>query len=139
MSAGLDRFTEAQGPVIGTVMAELARGRKETHWMWFVFPQLAGLGRSERARFFGIANLDEAHAYAAHGVLGPRLRAAGNLMLSHAGRSAEEILGPVDALKLRSCATLFALEAPQKPLWPAVLDVFFDGTRCEPTERALGA
>jgi uncharacterized protein (DUF1810 family) len=131
--AGLAPFLDAQAPVIDTVMAELARGRKETHWMWFVFPQLRRLGRSERARFYGIEGLPEARDYAAHPVLAPRLRAAAELVLSHAGRPAETILGAVDAAKLRSCATLFAAADPAARVFPALLSAFHDGTPCPET------
>lgn len=101
--------------------------------MWFVFPQLRGLGRSERARFYGIEGLSEARDYAAHPVLGPRLRAAAELVLSHAGRPAETILGAVDAAKLRSCATLFAAADPAARVFPALLSAFHDGTPCPET------
>ena len=137
MTEGLERFHAAQAPVIGDVMAELARGRKETHWMWFVFPQLRGLGRSERARFYGLAGLAEARAYAADAVLGARLRAGCELMLSHAGRAPDEVLGAVDAVKLRSCATLFAA-ASGAPVFPAVLAAFYAGQGCPATREALG-
>ena len=130
---GLAPFLEAQAPVIDTVMAELARGRKETHWMWFVFPQLRGLGRSERARFYGIEGLGEARDYAAHPVLAPRLRAAAELVLSHAGRPAEAVMGAVDAAKLRSCATLFAAADADARAFPALLAAFFGGTPCPET------
>ncbi len=135
---GPSRFLAAQGPVIDTVMAELARGRKETHWMWFVFPQLRGLGRSERARYYGLADADEARAHAAHPVLAPRLRAAAELVLSHSGRPAEEILGAVDAAKLRSCATLFAAAAPDAPVFPALLSAFYGGAPCPRTTERIG-
>jgi uncharacterized protein (DUF1810 family) len=138
VTEGLERFRAAQAPVIGAVMAELARGRKETHWMWFVFPQLRGLGRSERARFYGLDGRAEARAYAADAVLGPRLRAGCELMLSHAGRAPEEVLGAVDATKLRSCATLFA-ECTEAAAFPAVLAAFYGGERCAATREALGA
>src|SRR6056297_1781862 len=130
---GLGRFLAAQDPVIDTVMAELARGRKETHWMWFVFPQLRGLGRSERARRYGIDGLTEARAFAADPVLGPRLRGAGELMLSHAGRAPEDVLGAVDAVKLRSCATLFAAADAGAPVFPALLAAFWGGAGCAAT------
>ena len=134
---GLERFLTAQAPLIGTVMAELAVGQKASHWMWFVFPQLRGLGRSDRARHFGLTGADEAQAYARHPVLGPRLRAAGELVLSHPGMPAETILGAVDAMKLRSCATLFAAAAPGVAVFPALLDTFFQGERCPFTFREL--
>jgi uncharacterized protein (DUF1810 family) len=101
----LQRFVDAQAPVYEDVLAELRAGRKRSHWMWFVFPQLRGLGRSATAWRFGIADLAEARAYLAHPVLGPRLHECLRLVLGAPG-SAEDILGPVDALKLRSCASL---------------------------------
>jgi len=137
-SGGLARFLEAQGPVIDTVMAELARGRKESHWMWFVFPQLRGLGRSERARLYGLEDLAEARAFVAHPVLGPRLRAASELVLSHAGRPADDILGGIDAVKLRSCATLFAGADRNATVFPALLAAFFGGFPCPETLARLG-
>ncbi|MEE4121210.1 MAG: DUF1810 domain-containing protein [Paracoccaceae bacterium] len=130
---GLAPFLDAQAPVIDRAMAELARGRKETHWMWFVFPQLRGLGRSERARFYGIEGLEEARDYAAHPVLAPRLRAAAELVLSHAGRPAEAIMGAVDAAKLRSCATLFAAADPAARVFSALLCALYEGTPCPET------
>lgn len=133
---GLGRFLSAQAPVVDIAVAELARGRKESHWMWFVFPQLRGLGRSERARFYGIADIAEARAYAAHPVLAPRLRGAAELVLSHAGTPAEAIMGTTDALKLRSCATLFAGADPAARVFPALLAAFYGGAPC-PETRAL--
>ena len=135
---GLDRFLDAQSPVIDTAMAELARGRKESHWMWFVFPQLRGLGRSEMAHRYGLEDLAEARAYAAHPVLAPRLRAACELVLSHAGRPAASILGTTDAAKLRSCATLFAAADPEAQVFPALLSAFHDGAPCPVTRARLG-
>src|SRR5690349_7212891 len=103
----LSRFVAAQAPVYAEALAELRRGRKEGHWMWFVFPQLAGLGRSPTALFYAIGSLAEARAYLAHPVLGPRLRECTETLLAHRRRGAEAILGPVDAMKLRSSMTLF--------------------------------
>ncbi len=103
----LQRFVDAQDRA-GTydqALAELRAGRKESHWMWFVFPQLAGLGRSPTARTYGIASLAEAHAYLGHPVLGPRLRESARALIAHSDRSAEEILGEIDAIKLRSSMT----------------------------------
>ncbi|MEM1430423.1 MAG: DUF1810 domain-containing protein [Pseudomonadota bacterium] len=135
---GIERFVRAQAPCFDTVLAELARGRKETHWMWFVFPQLRGLGTSERARFYGLDGAGEAETYAAHPILAPRLRAASELVLSHAGvLSAGEILGAVDALKLRSCATLFAHVAPEARVFRALLDAFYEGAGCAQTKDRL--
>lgn len=122
----LDRFVTAQADVYDQVIAELRAGRKRSHWMWFVFPQLRGLGRSEMAWRYGIVDLDEARAYLAHPVLGPRLHECLRLVLAAAG-GAEDILGPVDAMKLRSCATLFDLAAVGDPDCRAVLDRWWDG------------
>jgi len=104
----LQRFVDAQEPRIADAMAELRAGRKRTHWMWFVFPQLRGLGHSQMAWQFGIASRDEAAAYLAHPVLGPRLRECVELALGVRGRTAHEIFGSPDDMKLRSCLTLFA-------------------------------
>lgn len=97
------------------------------HWIWFVFPQLAGLGRSEMSRSFGIASLDEARAYLAHPVLGPRLRACVAAMLAHEGRTAEAILGGIDAVKVRSSMTLFHRVAPNETVFSRILERFYDG------------
>ena len=108
MTSGLDRFVEAQDPVYGQVLTELNAGTKRSHWMWFVFPQVAGLGRSATAQFYAIADLAEAKAYLAHDLLGPRLQECTQAMLEWAGKKdAEAILGPVDAMKFRSSMTLF--------------------------------
>lgn len=103
----LERFVEAQEPVYETVLAELRAGRKTTHWIWFVFPQAKGLGRSAMSERYGIASLDEARAYLAHPVLGPRLKECTRLVLSHEGVPLEEILGELDAMKFRSSMQLF--------------------------------
>jgi len=105
---GLERYLEAQEPVFGRVIEELRRGRKTSHWMWFIFPQIKGLGRSATAEFYGLECLDEARAYAAHAVLGPRLRLATELVNATGERSISEILGSPDDLKFCSCMTLFA-------------------------------
>jgi uncharacterized protein (DUF1810 family) len=105
---GLKRYVDAQEPVFGQVLDELRRGRKTSHWMWFIFPQIKGLGRSRTAEYFGLESLEEARAYAHHPVLGPRLTLVTELVNAVAGRSIEEILGSPDDLKFRSCATLFA-------------------------------
>ncbi len=107
MTDDLARFVEAQQPVMDDVRAELAAGRKRTHWMWFVFPQLRGLGHSAMARHYGIASRDEAAAYLAHPLLGARLRECVELVLAVQGRTAHDIFGSPDDLKLRSCLTLF--------------------------------
>jgi uncharacterized protein (DUF1810 family) len=125
----LDRFVAAQAPVMADVLAELAAGAKRTHWMWFVFPQLAGLGRSETARYYGIASRDEALAYWRHPVLGPRLVQCCALLRAHAARGAERVLGGIDALKLRSCLTLFEQVAPEEPVFGELLEAFYGGER----------
>ena len=139
MDFDLDRFVAAQDPVWDAVRAELAAGAKRTHWMWFVFPQLAGLGRSGMARFYGIASHAEALAYWRHPLLGARLREACDLLLPHAHRGAEAVLGPVDALKLRSCLTLFEQVAPEEPVFADALDDFYAGERDAATLALLGA
>lgn len=126
---GLDRFIGAQANgVFESALAELRAGRKQGHWMWFIFPQIAGLGRSETARLYAIANLAEARDYLAHPTLGHRLRECTSVMLQWAGRlTAQEILGSVDARKFASCLTLFiAASSPSGPFADA-LDAFSDG------------
>jgi len=123
----LDRFVDAQDPVWPTVIAELHAGQKRTHWMWFVFPQLAGLGASPMAVQYALGSLGEARAYLAHAVLGARLREATRLMLRHAGRPAEAVLGGIDAMKFRSSMTLFAAAAPGETLFGEAIAAFFDG------------
>lgn len=135
---GLDRFVRAQAPVIDDVRAELRAGRKASHWMWFVFPQLKGLGASSMAQHYGIASLDEARAYLAHPVLGPRLRECCQLMLAVPGKSAHAILGSPDDLKFRSCVTLFAQAAPDEPVFRQCLDRFYGGVPDERTLELLG-
>jgi len=132
----LDRFVAAQNPVIDTVRAELAAGAKRMHWMWFVFPQLAGLGRSQTARFYVITSRDEALAYWEHPLLEPRLMECFKLLLPHAARGAERVLGPIDALKLRSCLTLFEQVAPSEPAVTKLLDDYSAGQR-DPATLAL--
>ncbi len=133
----LDRFLIAQNLMFATAMAEIQAGRKEHHWMWFIFPQLRGLGRSDRAQHFGIAGLDEARAYLAHPVLGKRLVGIARAMLAHRGRDAAGILGEVDAKKLRSSATLFAAVPGADPVFQELLDTFYDGSPCPLTAAAL--
>ena len=129
----LQRFVDAQQGVFKIALAQLRAGRKQSHWMWFVFPQLAGLGRSPTAQFYGIRSADEARAYLAHPLLGSRLRQSVEALLPWAGqRSPEEILGPLDAQKLRSCLTLFDSVEPDA-LFGSSLAGFYDG----PDERTL--
>jgi uncharacterized protein (DUF1810 family) len=137
MGHDLQRFVTAQGPVYDDVLDELRRGRKTGHWMWFVFPQIAGLGRSEMSRLYAIASLDEARAYLAHPVLGPRLRTAAGLVLAADARSADAMFGSVDAQKLRSCMTLFHRADPDEPAFRAVLDRYFDATPDPATDERL--
>ena len=115
----LDRFVEAQaGGVYETALAELRAGQKRSHWMWFIFPQHRDLGRSATAKFFGLSGVEEAREFAAHPVLGPRLRASAAALLKHLTESsAEEILGPIDAMKLRSSLDIFIEAAPEEPLF----------------------
>ena len=125
----LERFVAAQEGVYPQALAELQRGRKQSHWMWFVFPQLAGLGRSETARFYAIASADEARAYLDHPLLGARLRESVAAILVHRSDRAEAIFSPIDAIKLRSSMTLFEAVAADPALFAAVLDAFFGGER----------
>jgi uncharacterized protein (DUF1810 family) len=123
----LQRFVDAQAPHIAGAMAELRAGRKRTHWMWFVFPQLRGLGRSRMAWHFGIASRGEAVAYLAHPVLGPRLHEGVELVLAVRGRTAHEIFGSPDDLKLRSCLTLFGEVAGGDSVFDRALRQVFGG------------
>ncbi len=132
----LDRFVAAQQPVYDAVCRELAAGLKATHWMWFVFPQLAALGRSATARHFGLADTAEALAYSRHPVLGPRLLQCAGLLLAVHGRSADQIFGSPDDLKLRSCMTLFDAVAPEAGVFAQVLQRYCDGQR-DPLTLAL--
>jgi len=121
----LERFVEAQERVYPEVCAELRRGRKSSHWMWFVFPQIRGLGHSPMAQRFAIASLAEARAYLGHPVLGPRLRECTQLVIDVEGRSALEILSSPDDMKFRSSMTLFSLAAPDEPLFKTALTKYF--------------
>lgn len=123
----LERFVAAQDREYAAVLTELRAGAKRTHWIWFVFPQLRGLGRSATAHRYGIASVDEAKAYLAHPVLGPRLRECAEVLMTHQGRSATEILGHPDDLKVRSSMTLFARACDDDTVFRAVLDAFYDG------------
>jgi uncharacterized protein (DUF1810 family) len=133
----LIRFLDAQDQIYAQVIDELTSGRKESHWMWFIFPQLAGLGRSATAQHYAIRDLDQARRYLADSILGPRLRQVVRLMLDHKGKSAFEILGSPDDLKFLSCLTLFreaASEDSDRELFTKALDQFYRG---EPDERTL--
>jgi uncharacterized protein (DUF1810 family) len=137
MAFDLERFVAAQRGIYDQALGELRAGRKQSHWMWFVFPQLAGLGRSETARFYGISGAAEARAYLAHPLLGRRLRECAGALLAHAGQRPEAILGSVDALKLRSSMTLFEAVAADPAPFVAVLDAFFGGERDAATLNLL--
>jgi len=135
----LQRFVAAQDAA-GTydrATAELRGGRKTSHWMWFIFPQIAGLGYSPASRTYAITSLDEARAYLAHPVLGARLIECATILTRVPDRSAEQILGEVDALKLRSCVTLFMHAAPDEPVFRQVLDRYFDGLPDPATEQRI--
>ena len=123
----LSRFLEAQAGSYGPALDELRDGHKQSHWIWFVFPQLAGLGRSSTSERFGLSGVAEAAAYLAHPVLGARLREAVQTMLAHGPVPAADILGELDAMKFRSCLTLFKLAAPAEPLFSEALKHFFAG------------
>jgi len=135
----LERFTAAQDQdgTYERAVAELRAGRKVSHWMWFVFPQIEGLGFSAISRRYAISSLEEARAYLTHPVLGPRLIATTGIVAGTEGKSAEQIFGPVDALKLRSSMTLFGAADPGEPAFRKVLDKYFDGTPDEATLARL--
>lgn len=140
----LARFLDAQRGVHERAVAELRRGRKASHWMWFVFPQIAGLGYSDTSRRYAVRSLGEAQAYLAHPVLGPRLMEATRAMLGNAGLPARAVLGDVDAQKLHACLTLFAAAAQDADdaawtLFDDALDAFFDGRPHAPTLALLGS
>lgn len=124
---GLQRFLAAQPPVYEEVLDELRQGKKLTHWMWFIFPQLADLGHSAIARKYGIFDLDEARNYLSHPVLGQRLRECFELVLSHPTMTAQAMFGDIDAIKLRSCATLFLQASGGNSLFQVLLSTFYDG------------
>ena len=134
----LDRFVRAQAPVMAQVRAELGAGRKTTHWMWFVFPQLAGLGHSQWAQFYAIASLDEARAYLAHPTLGRRLVECTRLVNAVEGRAAHDIFGSPDDMKFRSSMTLFSLAASHEPVFSTALEKYFDGREDRRTLELLG-
>jgi uncharacterized protein (DUF1810 family) len=120
-----ERFLKAQELVYAEVLQELRSGNKASHWMWFIFPQLRDLGRSQTARFYGLENLVEAKLYLKHPVLGVRLKECTALVMQHHDKTALEILHRPDDLKFRSCMTLFKLADPQEPLFLAALNMFF--------------
>jgi uncharacterized protein (DUF1810 family) len=133
----LDRFVKAQDPVLAQVHMELRAGRKRSHWMWFVFPQLAGLGRSDTARHYALASLDEARAYLAHPLLGPRLIECTALVNAVDGRSAHQVFGDPDDLKFHSSMTLFTLARPDEDTFTDALRKYFEGVLDRSTTEAL--
>jgi uncharacterized protein (DUF1810 family) len=134
---GLDRFVDAQDGVYERALGELRAGRKTSHWMWFVFPQIAGLGFSAMAQRYEIDSLAEARDYLAHPVLGPRLRECAEAVADIDGRSAEQIFGGIDAVKLRSSMTLFHRAAPDEPVFARVLNKYFDATPDPATDERV--
>ena len=133
----LRRFVDAQAHTYDQALAELRAGEKRTHWMWFVFPQVAGLGHSGMAQRFAISGLEEARAYVAHPTLGRRLVESARALTDLDTADANRVLGPVDAQKLRSSMTLFAHAAPDEPVFREVLDHYFDGTEDDATTSRL--
>lgn len=133
----LQRFVNAQSPVYDTVRAELQAGQKRSHWMWYIFPQLAGLGRSETARHYALSGLEEAQAYLAHPLLGRRLEECCKILTGIEGCTASAIFGYPDDLKLHSSLTLFAQAAPDQPLFGACLEKYFNGQRDAATLQLL--
>jgi len=129
----LQRFVEAQEPVIDDVKQELRSGRKRSHWMWYIFPQIAGLGHSEMSRRYAIASREEAGAYLSHPVLGPRLRECTDLVNSLDGRSANDVFGSPDDLKFRSSMTLFEAVANDPEPFETALEKYYDGDRDQKT------
>jgi uncharacterized protein (DUF1810 family) len=123
----LQRFLDAQQPVISRVTGELKQGRKRSHWMWFIFPQLKGLGQTPQSNFFGISSLQEASAYLQHSVLGPRLITCTELVNAAESSDAEDIFGEIDAMKFRSSMTLFAKAAPESRVFLDALQKYFAG------------
>ena len=137
MTFDLERFVTAQQGVYENVLDELRRGRKTGHWIWFIFPQVSGLGQSSMSRHYGITSIDEARAYLAHPALGPRLREAAGIVLGIPGRTAEEIFGSLDAKKVRSSMTLFHRAAPNEAVFRQVLDRFYRGEVDDATDAIL--
>ena len=139
MTFDLSRFIERQRLEYAGALEEITNGRKVGHWIWFIFPQMAGLGKSAESMTFGLTGLAEARAYMAHSVLGPRLEACARALLAVEGRSIVKILGATDARKLRSCATLFAAVTPPGSVFDQLLSKHFNGQRDELTLRVIRA
>ena len=138
-SRSLQRFVDAQGNVIDEVFKELKDGKKQSHWMWFVFPQLTALGRSVTAKTYGIDSMEEAKAYLSHPILGERLIKCSETVLGHSGRTAHEIFGSPDDLKFKSCMTLFREADPRIQTFYLALKIFFDGVPDHLTLNLLNA
>jgi uncharacterized protein (DUF1810 family) len=134
----LDRFVAAQEGVYEGALRELRAGRKTGHWIWFIFPQLVGLGRSETSRFYGIKSIEEARAFVAHPIVGARLLECVGAVLGTSGATADQIFGSLDAMKVRSSMTLFHRAAPDEPLFEQVLERFYRGVADEATDALLG-
>lgn len=134
----LDRFLDAQQGDYAAALAEVRRGRKTSHWMWYIFPQIAGLGQSSTARYYSIRDLEEAREYYAHPVLGQRLREISGALLELRGSDPVAVFGGIDSMKLKSSMTLFAVAAPDDPLFQQVLDKYYGGEQDALTLRILG-
>ena len=134
----LDRFLDAQRGDYAAALAEVRRGRKTSHWMWYIFPQIAGLGQSSTARYYSIRDLEEAREYYAHPVLGQRLREISGALLDLRGSDPVAVFGGIDSMKLKSSMTLFAVAAPDDPIFQQVLDKYYGGEQDALTLRILG-
>ena len=134
----LDRFLDAQRGDYAAALTEVRRGRKISHWMWYIFPQIAGLGQSSTARYYSIRDLEEAREYYAHPVLGPRLREISGVLLELRGSDPVAVFGSIDSMKLKSSMTLFAVAAPDDPVFQQVLDKYYGGEQDALTLRILG-
>ena len=134
----LDRCLDAQRGDYAAALAEVRRGRKTSHWMWYIFPQIAGLGQSSTARYYSIRDLEEAREYYAHPVLGQRLREISGVLLDLRGSDPVAVFGGIDSMKLKSSMTLFAVAAPDDPLFRQVLDKYYGGEQDALTLRILG-
>ena len=135
---GLDKFVSAQARDYETALAEIRAGRKHSHWMWYIFPQLQGLGFSPTAQYYGIRDLEQAKDYMAHPVLGPRLVEISGALLTLPGSNPSAVMGYPDDLKLCSCMTLFELAAPEEPVFARVLEKYYGGRRDQMTLNLLG-
>ena len=134
----LDRFLDAQRSDYAAALAEVRRGRKTSHWMWYIFPQIAGLGQSSTARYYSIRDLEEAREYYAHPVLGQRLREISGVLLELRDSDPVAVFGGIDSMKLKSSMTLFAVAAPDDPIFQQVLDKYYGGEQDALTLRILG-